>query len=79
MTKFYYKQMVHDHLHDTDTYEVLSEDLDHDNIVMEMLQEFAEKYEILSAKEVKYISDFHTILQTFTAFQTSIKVNNPRI
>ena len=51
--------MVHDHLHDTHTYEVLSEDLDHDNIVMKKLKEFAEKYdEILSLKEVKYISDF---------------------
>ena len=61
MTKSYYKQMVHDHLHDTDTYEVLSEDLDHDNIVMEKLKEFAEKYdEILSPKEVKYVSDYNT-------------------
>ena len=58
ITKSYYKQMVHDHLHDTDTYEVLSEDLYHDNIVRKKLQEFAEKYEILSATEVKYISGF---------------------
>ena len=59
MTKSYHKQIVHDHLHDTDIYEVLSEDLDHVNIVMEKLKEFAEKYdEILSPKEVKYISNF---------------------
>ena len=59
MTKSYHKQMVNDHFSDTDTYEVLSEDLDHDNIVMEKLKEFAEKYdEILYPKEVKYISDF---------------------
>ena len=58
MTKSYCKETVHDHLHGTDTYEVLSEDLDHENIVMEKLKEFAEKYdEILSPKEV-YISDF---------------------
>ena len=44
-------------------HEVLSEDLDHDNIVMEKLKEFAEKYdEILSPKEVNIFLTFHTIL-----------------
>ena len=76
----YYKQMVHDHLHDTYTYEVLSEDLGHDNMVMKKLKEFAEKYdEVLSHKEVKYIFDFPYNTANFTAFEKSIKVNNSRI
>ena len=59
---------------------MLSEDLDHDNIVIEKLKESAEKYdEILSLKEVKYISHFPYNTANFYCIPKSIKVNNSRI